>query len=248
MNRASPVPVDYYTSQAERLLCRFDRATRHYSPVLATDLVGESPDEILLQTRREFERLIPAIPYIGGKENSLTRILIGCTMSLALYRVLKEHGFAVEEIGRIVVEIEEHRVRAYPRLLMRLAGWYIHTPLGQRHIKRTMVEHSRQHAYPGGWMATFVQGDGQTFDFGVDFTECALVKFFGQQGASELTRYLCLIDYVQQRALGTGFFRSKTLAEGGECCDFRWKEGWETRTAWTVLAENLILDETSREE
>ena len=232
MNGASLIPADYYTAQAGRLLHRFDRAARHYHPVLAAHLTGESPDEILRETRREFEQLLPAIPYIGGPNNSLTRILIGCTMSLALYRVLKEHGMSVEEVGRIVVEIEERRVGAYPRFLVRLAGWYIHTPVGRRRLKRMMVEHSQECAYPGGWRATFLEGDGQTFDFGIDYTECALVKFLGAQGAGEFTRYLCLIDYVQQQALGTGFSRTTTLAEGGDRCDFRWKKGQGTCPAW----------------
>jgi len=232
VNGSPRIPADYYTAQAGKLLRQLDRAARHYRPVLGAHLAGESPDEVIRESRREFERLLPAIPYIGGKGNSLTRILIGCTMSLALYRVLKERGQPVEEIGRIVVEIEESRFRAYSRFLMRLAGWYIHTPLGRRHLKRMMVEHSQEHAYPGGWVATFVEGDGRTFDFGIDYTECALLKFFGEQGAGEFTRYLCLIDYVQQRAMGAGFFRSTTLAEGGERCDFRWKRGGNTRPAW----------------
>ena len=226
------IPADYYTVQAGKLLGRFDRAARYYRPILAARLADESPDEIVRETRREFERLLPAIPYIGGRKNSLTRILVGCTMSLALYRILKGRGVSEKEIGHIVVEIEESRVGTYPRLLVRLAGWYIHSPVGKRRLKRMMVEHSQEHGYPGGWVATFLEGDGRSFDFGIDYTECALVKFFDQQGAGEFTRYLCLIDFVQQRALGTGFCRTTTLAEGGERCDFRWKKGQETRRAW----------------
>jgi hypothetical protein len=36
----------------------------------------------------------------------------------------------------------------------------------------------------------------------------------------------------ERRAMGTGFLRATTLAEGGERCDFRWKKGGETRLAW----------------
>jgi hypothetical protein len=168
--KALPIPADYYTVQAGKLLRWFDRAARYYRPVLAARLADESPDEILRETRREFERLFPAIPYIGGRKNSLTRILIGCTMSLALYRILKGRGVSVQEIGHSVVEIEESRVGAYPRLLVRLTGRYIHTPVGKRRLKRMMVEHSREHDYLGGWVAIFLEGDGQTFDFGIDYT------------------------------------------------------------------------------
>jgi hypothetical protein len=245
MNGALPIPVDYYTAQADKLLRQFDQAARHFRPVLVHHLAGELPDEIIGETRHEFERLLAAIPYIGGKRNSLTPILVSGTMALALYRVLKGRGRSVEEIGRIVVEIEESRMRAYPRLLVRLSGWVLHTPLGWRRLKGTMVERSQEHAYPGDWVATFVEGDGQTFDFGIDYTECALVKFFGEQGAGEFTRYLCLVDYIQQRAMGTGFFRSTTLAEGDERCDFRWKKGSDTRPAWPPPWQELPEEEVT---
>ena len=66
-------------------------------------------------------------------------------MTLALYRVLKRQGMNVEEIGQIVVEIEEHRVRAYPSFVLRLLGRYLHSPIGKRRIKKMMVDDSRRH-------------------------------------------------------------------------------------------------------
>ena len=222
---------DYYTAQAHKLLKDFDKVAKHYRNVLKSHLGDEAPDEIIRETRQEFQRLIPEIPYIGGRKNRLTRVLIGCTMALALHRVLKSRGRSVEEIGKMVVEIEENRVQSYPKFFVRLLGRFIHSPLGKNRIKK-MVKESQKRLYPGGWVATFVEGDGKEFDFGIDYTECGLCKFFHQQGADELTRYLCLGDYVTQRAMNTGFSRSMTLAEGADRCDFRWKEGRETRPAW----------------
>jgi len=222
---------DYYTAQAHRLLKDFDKVAKHYRNVLKSHLGDEASDQIICESRQEFQRLIPEIPYIGGKKNRLTRVLIGCTMALALYRVLKSRGRSVEEIGKMVVEIEEDRVQSYPKFFLRLLGRSIHSPLGKNRIKK-MAEESQKRLYPGGWVATFVEGDDKEFDFGIDYTECGLCKFFHQQGADELTQYLCLWDYVAQRAMNTGFSRSMTLAEGADRCDFRWKKGRETKPAW----------------
>jgi len=222
---------DYYTAQAYKLLKDFDKVAKRYRKVLTSHLGDEAPDAIIRETRLEFQRLIPEIPYIGGRKNSLTRILIGCTMALALYRVLKSKGRSVEEIGKMIVEVEEDRVQSYPKFLLRLLGRLIHSPFGKNRIKK-MAEESQKRLYPGGWVATFIEGDGKELDFGIDYTECGLCQFFHQQGADELTQYLCLGDYVTQRAMDTGFFRSTTLAEGGDRCDFRWKKGRETRPAW----------------
>ena len=221
---------DYYTSQKEKLLRDFGRAKR-FSKVLALHVDDQPSSAIIQETRQEFERLIPKIPYIGGKANNLTQDLIDCTMLLALYKVLKSEGFPSEEIGKMVIEMEQRRVHSYPRFVLKLFGKGIHSPLGKNRLKKA-ADKQREDRYPGGWVSVYVEGDGEEFDFGIDYLECGLCKFFHQQGADEFTPYLCQFDYVQQRAMRTGFFRSMTLAEGAERCDFRWKRGGETRAGW----------------
>lgn len=222
---------DYYTSQKEKLLRDFDRKAKRFRQVLALYVDDQPTDAIIQETRLDFERLIPEIPYIGGKANSLTQDLIDCTTILALYQVLKRRGFRIEEIGNIAIEMEQRRVESYPRFVLKLLGRLIHSPLGKNRLKKT-CERSQAHRYPGGWVSVYVEGNGEEFDFGIDYLECGLCKFFHQQGADEFTPYLCQFDYVQQRAMRTGFFRSMTLAEGAERCDFRWKSGGETRPGW----------------
>jgi hypothetical protein len=68
--------------------------------------------------------------------------LIGCTMVLALYRALKGDGKSVEEIGKIVVEIEQDRVQSYPGFVVKLLGRLIHSPLGKSRLKK-MAEESQ---------------------------------------------------------------------------------------------------------
>jgi hypothetical protein len=222
---------DYYTSQRERLLRDFDGVSKRLSKVLALHLDERSPRGIIADTRSAFDGLLPDIPYIGGKANSLTQDLIDCTMLLAFYRVLKQEGCRIEEIGRVVIAAEQERVHAYPRFVLRLLGKLIRSPIGKSHMKKT-AEESQRRCYPGAWVSVYIEGDGETFDFGLDYLECGLCKFFHRQGADELTPYLCQFDYVQQRAMGTGFTRTMTLATGGERCDFRWKRGRETQPGW----------------
>ena len=221
---------DYYTSQKERLLRDFGRAKR-FSKVLALHVDDQPTSAIIQETRQEFERLIPEIPYIGGKANNLTQDLIDCTMLLALYQVLKREGFRIEEIGKIVIEMEQKRVHSYPRFVLKLLGKVIHSPLGKNRLKKA-ADKSQEGRYPGGWVSVYIEGDGEEFDFGIDYLECGLCKFYHQQGADEFTPYLCQFDYVQQSAMRAGFFRSMTLAEGAERCDFRWKRGGETKAGW----------------
>ena len=76
------------------------------------------------------------------------------------------------------------------------------------------------------------KGHGIFLDFGMDFTECAICKFFHAQGADEFTPFLCSLDFPMSKALGTGLVRTMTLAEGAEKCDFRYKRGREVKQEW----------------
>ena len=95
--------------------------------------------------------------------------------------------------------------------------------------KRAAESHERR--YPGDYVYTFVEGDGETFDFGVDYLECACCKFLQQQGASELGPYICAADLLYSEILDWGLIRTQTLSEGTEKCDFRFKKGGPTRVA-----------------
>ena len=222
---------EYYLSRKSEILTQFDTHARAWRRFLAASYGDEFAEAVLRDAREQYEALIPEIPYIGGKANNLTQDLIDCTMLLALYQVLKREGFRIKEIGKIVIEMEQKRVHSYPRFVLKLLGKVIHSPLGKNRLKKA-GEKSQEDRYPGGWVSVYIEGDGEEFDFGIDYLECGLCKFYHQQGADEFTPYLCQFDYVQQSAMWAGFFRSMTLAEGAERCDFRWKKGGETRKGW----------------
>jgi len=218
---------DYYTSRKTELMEGFDELREHARQVVTASYGAELSDAIDADARRELESLIPEIPYIGGDANQLTDELVQAAMALALHRAMKRHGRSAEETGEVLYRIVEAMVGSHPKLLTRAIGFYQMSGFGQRSMRRGALE-SQQRSYPGDWVYRFVEGEGEAFDWGIDFTECGIVKFFRAQGAEELAPYLCLADYPMSEAFGTGLVRSTTIAEGGERCDFRFKRGRET--------------------
>jgi hypothetical protein len=61
--------------------------------------------------------------------------------------------------------------------------------------------------------------------FGVDYTECGVVKYLAREGAPELAPYLRWIDYPMTAAVGMRLDRTETIAQGGPRCDFRMSRG-----------------------
>ena len=149
-------------------------------------------------------------------------------------------GKTVEETSELVYEIGRAFIKSSPAFLARFFGGmnFSRFYLG-RLRKRAAESHLRQ--YPDDYVYNFVEGDGTTFDYGVDYLECASCKFLAKQGASELAPYLCPVDILYSKALGWGLTRTMTLAEGSERCDFRFKKGGKTKVAVPTSMKKLIV-------
>lgn len=188
---------------------------------------GQSRAKALVQDiRREYAALAPEVPYIGGVENVFTEWLTYGVYYLAVYRALQPLGQTIEQAGRIIYETYE-AMADRPQWLIHLAG---NLKYGEGYVDglRAAAATLQERRYPDDWVCTFVEGDGGTLDYGLDVTECGICKFYHAQGADELAPYMCLSDYVVSRTFDRGLVRYKTIAEGAEVCDFRYKRGRET--------------------
>jgi len=197
---------------------------------------GEKITETIVnEARQEYSNIIPEIPYVG-QSRILVQFMIGTAQSLAIYRVLKSHGKTVEETGKLYYLICEAILNSYPRIVHRLIGNLSFSRIYLRALKKRALE-SQKRLYPEGYVFSFVNGYGSEFDYGIDYAECGGCKFLHKQGASELAPYICTADIVYSELFGWGLTRTKTIAEGYEKCDFRFKKGGKTRVASSVIKE-----------
>jgi hypothetical protein len=206
----------------------FDRFSAAARPVLLARYGERAIEEMLPEIRAEYERLIPELPFIGGSRNRLTENLIGTTSSLALYIVLRGRGESPEQVGALHQEIVEAYLSALPKWRFRLMRGLLSTKVGLGLVRWSLkraAAMSLERRYPEDFVFRYVAGRDGEFDFGLDYEACAIVNFFRRQGAQEFTRYVCLFDYPHSRLAGTGLVRTRTLAEGAETCDFRFRIG-----------------------
>jgi hypothetical protein len=214
----------YYLQNRAKLL-KEHRKMAQAGQAFAAGRYGEAfASTLLRESLAEFEELIPILPYIGGKQNPLTGNLVSSAGALAMHRVMQRHGKPVEETGELLYRLTEVWIGRYPRFVRHLMGRYYLSRFSQRQSKKRAAL-SQQRRYPGDWVRMHVAGDGQTFEWGVDYLECGIVKFLHSQGVDELAPYLCQLDYALFGALGISLARTKTLADGDEKCDFRFKWG-----------------------
>ena len=216
----------YYVARTAELLAEFDQDAARWRPILAKQNGRKAAEAVLRAGRAEFEALIPHIPYIGG-EDSYTGSLVESVRCLALYRAMQQQGRAAEETGKVLYDAvlgrlgEPQALPAQPLTLEQLMG-----------RRRRRAEWSQERRYPAGYVYYFVAGEGQEFDYGYDFIECAAQKFYRAQGAEQFLPFFCFLDHAYSRVYRQGLTRTTTLAERGARCDHRFKAGRQTEVGW----------------
>lgn len=217
--------------QTDRLVARFDRFLRRSGGALADRFGEETAAAMREEMLDEYRRLIPEVPYIGGRRNIYSSNLAQTPWALALYRVVIRHGGTLEDTGELLHLMIRAEIGRTPQVFRSLMKSYLFSRLRQRQVERA-ARRSQARRYPGDWVFERIEGDGESFDFGIDMTECGIVKFLHAEEADELCPYLCDIDYVMFEAMGVGLRRTKTLAWGCDRCDFRLSKHGVTSAPW----------------
>jgi hypothetical protein len=215
-----------YLFRKKKLMKAFDKSLEIAKPTVSSWLGEEQTNRFAQEARQEYEALMPRIPFIGNNWLSLS-FFIPTTRYLAMYRALQRQGRMVEDAGRLAYSIGTEQAKAYPYIVRRFMEYLWFSRLFRALAKRLKIL-SRQGRYPGASVIEYVEGDGEEFDYGIDYIECAVCKFLRAENAFELAPYSCAIDKPVSELMGWGLTRLKTLAEGYPRCEFRFKKGGKT--------------------
>lgn len=215
---------NYYLSRIDKYWRQLGRLFKASEVILPEYIDPQIATKVSKDTYVEFQRVLSILPYIGGDDNPLTFTFVSSAAALAYIRVLERHELAVETIGQLLLEVYTHVFTSLPGILRWYLRWHEFSTRNLRKL-RAFADWSQSRRYPANWVMEFVEGDGEDFDFGCDYTECAVLKFYNQMGAEAYMPYICVTDFAMSRALRTGLHRTTTLQYGGECCDFRYKVG-----------------------
>jgi len=208
--------------QRQSLLFLFDISSTQMQPVLTMHFGRKGRVAILKETRQEMDTLIPQLPDTGGWRNPHTQLIIASAFFLAFYCTLKERGHSADDVGALIDEAVRKMYSSRLFALMRLFIRIQRKSFGNQAARR-LAAISQKRRYPGDFVCEFIEGDGESFDYGFDYLECGICKFFHAQNADEFARYMCRLDYPVAGAMGTRLIRTSTIAEQGIKCDFRYK-------------------------
>jgi hypothetical protein len=221
--------ANWYVEHSQALLSEARQQFQFIRPPLV-EQYGEKETQVLMeQVFQRFETMLPDLPFIGGYSNDLTQNLAISAAALAFYQEMSARGLTADQVGEYLYRGIERQMRS--DLLSAAMGKLSGSKMMQEKIAQE-AQVSQRRTYPGDWVFVFVPGDGSTFDYGVDYTECGICKYYQSQGASDFVPYLCLLDFPVSQAMNNGLVRTSTLARGGQRCDFRHKAGRPVQPEW----------------
>jgi len=224
---------NYYLLNKNEILKEFQDTNEGALQWLTPKYGEKTARAITSDAKRHFETLLPLMPDVGGVKNIMIQEIPIVAWYVAYYRPMKSHGIAAEELGRMIYELYNISLQQISKANALAKGAKKFTSGYVEHVKK-WAAWTRKQEYPANWVATFISGEGKDFDYGYDYCECALVKYLKAHGASEVAPYVCLNDFIRSRTYGTGLRRTKTLAQGDDICNFRYKKGRQVIQDWAT--------------
>lgn len=147
--------------------------------------------------------------------------------SIAVYQTLQKHGKSEEEAYKITSE--EMWKALTPKAYQKMARLPFFLPLMKK-----ILPFGFRHGSGTGWHYEWHPDDPKD-RFHFECRECVYRHIFEEQGLMKLGAMFCHSDIINYGELPyTDFRRTKTLCQGGDCCDFDFVrhrtdagDGWE---------------------
>jgi len=238
---------DNYISRKPKLLKSFDKTAGLVRDSVASSYGSDFADTLYREVRQEYEALIPQIPRVKGiRGGLLNTFLIITAQELAVYKVMKKYGKTAGEAWEICHDALRLRMEKFSKI----KRWLIARLMFAGFVKRRMRKRAEEGQQPrfGDFEVKYVIGDGENFNFGVDYVACGNYKFVQGQDAGEFAPYVCMSDIALGDALGWGLIRTETLADGCERCDFRFKKGGKTRISSRTPEVQATIEKIRKKE
>jgi hypothetical protein len=222
------IDAKYYVSQRTKLLKGFDKVAKRLQKDLINCYEEDFATVVIAETREQFDQIIPEIPYIGGKKNQFTPVMIINGWIISFFRVMKKYGKTTEEVISICCKVADNYMSSLPRPFLNLARKLAFGNLVFKKMKK-QARQSQKRQYPNDFVYTFVKGDGKIFDWALEFSECAVNKFYVAQRVEELRPYCNFFDVTYSRYLDMGINADMTIGSGCQICKLQYKKGRKTQ-------------------
>ncbi len=211
---------NYWVKNKKRALKGFDKHIVVFTSSMNTYPSPISEKEFVDRARERFLALLPGLPLHACSEKHLFNELMPALATIsAAYLVLREHGYNVDQVGRLEYEGYLQMFNKIPGFVRRVAKHFIVSPL----YKKAMQKGVDKMTAGGGEDTFFIDLSfdkkpvGQTT---MNCTRCAMITFFEKNDLKELKRICNVFDFAQAESFGLGLRQPGCIGRDDDVCTY----------------------------
>ncbi len=164
---------------------------------------------------KEYRAIVERTPGIGSiKDNMFVVTMYAGAFLIALYK---------EADGKMDEEKLKGLIRAAAYCPLMVKAKQGKSAFSEKEIanRTRQAKWSRDHIeeYPMNWFYYFETVPGKD-EYYITHKQCGICKLTEQEHCSEITKYLCMMDYYTFEMQGAVLDRTKTLGYGDDECNF----------------------------
>lgn len=200
-----------------KLLNSYDRISKRIEGKLCEIYSREFVNNLLSETRKEFEMIIPTMPYVGENDVIKNNLIISA-IYISAYRTLKKQGYRVEEASRIMFEATKIYIESYPKIIKKVAGKLVLSKLQMSDLKRNLKKTAAK-KISRLWSSEFDIKSEKNHNYVKDIKECVILKFCTEECADELIPYVCKLNKLLLEELEMDNFHKKSYLSRDMICN-----------------------------
>lgn len=166
------------------------------------------------KAKKRYKQIIEESPDIGSiTKNSLRTCLSSGALWLAFYETCEEK-IKDEEFGEMV----KATIKS-PIIAKAFSSKNPFTKKAQLKKEKSIKKANEASNSEFNWKAEFIKGRDEE-EYTIIYKQCGICALAKKENHPELVKYMCVLDTLSVDMFGGVLYRTKTLAEGKDCCDF----------------------------
>lgn len=172
---------------------------------------GTDLSQSLKKLKAEYRAMVERTPGIGG--SSLEADLIGACFFFAMGKTIPD--MTPELMNDIVAQSIRSDFMQKAHQGQRKKGTLFSDKSQEKKVME--AEKSRHSPYEMDWEFSYQKGKDE---FYCTYTQCGICKLAKREHMERFLPCMCQMDFATYEMVGAKLIRTKTLANGDECCNF----------------------------
>ena len=163
----------------------------------------------------KLQELIPKIPDLSDSVASMSYAFI--TAYVPFFHAFKQFDKTRDQAGELLWVMNEHMLKRFPSAIRIMLGRMATSKAMIKSLQAAQLRGEQGLLHPMDWRIKVEQpAEG---GYCSTWTQCGALQALRAIGEDGVFPYACRIDYLMANLMGLKFTRTKTLADGDDCCN-----------------------------